>query len=103
MTKKIILVSLLLLLFLCGCSNDEDAKYSKGLDISYDKITNTYTVVGIGFCFDSDVVIPKNVEYISALVFLNCQNLTIYCEATEKLAEWYSDWSAGSSKVIWGY
>ena len=54
MKSKLILVILLLVLLLSGCS-----RKSEGLEFKLSDDKTYYTVIGIGTCEDSDIIIPK--------------------------------------------
>ena len=49
------------------------------------------------------VFIPLSVTVIGDSAFAGCKNLTIYCEAETKPAEWSIDWNPENCKVVWGY
>ena len=91
--KKILPVCLLLFILLLGFTsckdnvqeNDEieDSKksFSVGLNYGLDSDTQSYHVVGIGTCTDTDIVIPSSynglpVTEISGRAFIMCKNLT---------------------------
>ncbi|MBQ9118220.1 MAG: hypothetical protein IJY11_03350 [Clostridia bacterium] len=41
----------------------------------------------------TEIVIPDSVTSINKYAFGECDNLTIYCEATSKPIGWDSDWN----------
>lgn len=49
------------------------------------------------------IFIPLEVGSIGMFAFGDCDNLTIYCEATEKPNGWSSMWNIDERPVIWGY
>ncbi len=49
------------------------------------------------------VFIPSSVTVIGDSAFVGCKNLTIYCEAETKPAEWSIVWNPENCKVVWGY
>ncbi|MBR2441491.1 MAG: leucine-rich repeat domain-containing protein, partial [Clostridia bacterium] len=57
----------------------------------------------------TSIIIPARVAYIKSEAFYNCQNLTIYCEASSKPSGWASDWNlllygqVDVCPVVWGY
>lgn len=55
--------------------------------------------------FLKSIFIPKTVREIGIYAFTGCNNLTIYCEAASKPANWDSEWNdgfAGDIPVVWG-
>lgn len=49
------------------------------------------------------IIIPSSVEEIKWEVFLDTNELTIYCEAEEQPSGWDSHWNTNESPVVWGY
>ncbi len=55
------------------------------------------------------VIIPLSVTQIADSAFLNCGNLTVYCEASQKPDGWGDDWNITDwsnknyASVVWGY
>ena len=55
------------------------------------------------------VIIPLSVTQIADSAFLNCGNLTVYCEASQKSDGWGDDWNITDmsnqnyASVVWGY
>ena len=57
-------------------------------------------------CSDLEIAyIPDSVIETNSYIFYKSENLTIYCEATEKPAKWPTipKWNASDSPVNWGY
>lgn len=52
---------------------------------------------------EAPIIIPLSVEFIEALAFSECENVTIYCEAESKPDGWADNWNDGSITVVWGY
>ncbi len=57
-----------------------DTHYSNGLEYSLDDISNTLSVIGIGTCIDTDLVIPNSINGIAVTsiqeeAFSYCSNL----------------------------
>ena len=50
----------------------------------------------------TSIVIPNSVTSIGSWAFVNCDNLTIYCEATSKPSGWADVWTIGG-QVHWGF
>lgn len=54
-------------------------------------------------CYNlKSVTIHKNVQKVDDYAFVNCPNLTIYCEADSKPEGWRDDWAIDVKEVIWG-
>ena len=49
------------------------------------------------------VIIPISVTHIGNLAFVNCDNVVFYCESTEQMEDWSSNWCPESSEIIWDY
>ena len=47
------------------------------------------------------VLIPLSVAEIGPTQFVDCENLTVYCEASSKPDGWDGSWSDGATTVIW--
>lgn len=102
--KKLLIaiISIVLLLTLCSCDTDSCLKFKL-------KDDGTYSVSAKATAFFcEDIVIPDTVTQIGANNFVNCKNVTLYCEASAKPDTWYKDWNLYVSgnyylPVIWGY
>lgn len=46
------------------------------------------------------IFIPISVTYIDHDAFLNCPNLTIYCEASSQPETWHDNWNSDNLLVI---
>ena len=51
----------------------------------------------------STIVIPKSVTTMEWMIFVDCDNLTIYCEAEAQPSGWHSNWNYSNCPVEWGY
>ena len=49
------------------------------------------------------IFIPSGVIRIGSEAFMDCSNLTIYCEAESQPSEWDREWNCSDVPVIWGY
>ena len=49
------------------------------------------------------IEIPSSVETIGDYAFYECNNLTIYCEATTQPDGWNSSWNYSNRPVVWGH
>lgn len=75
-------------------------------------VPNTYLglpVISVGnYAFEDreslmSVTIPSSVTSIGSRAFLDCSNLTIYCEAAYEPSGWDSWWNYSNRPVVWGY
>ena len=48
-------------------------------------------------------IIPNSVTSIGYYAFYGCINLTIRCEANDKLSDWNEHWNPNNCVVVWGY
>ena len=70
-------------------------------------IPNSVTYIG-QYVFNkctglTSVTIPNSVtEIFGGMVFKDCTNLTIYCEAETKPEKWSSNWNSDNLPVVWG-
>lgn len=51
----------------------------------------------------TEIIVPKSVTTLGIYAFENCENLTIYCEATSKPEGWNDYWNIDVKDVVWGY
>ena len=51
----------------------------------------------------TSIEIPKTITSIGSLAFMDCNELTIYCEAEEKPQGWSDSWNYSERPVIWGH
>ena len=66
--------------------------------------TTTIEYEAFGECDDlQTVIIPNSVTSIAEFAFVNCFNLTIYCEADTAPETWVYDWNFSQCPVVWGY
>ena len=49
------------------------------------------------------IVIPDGIAIIGADAFVECTNLTIYCEVETQPSGWSSDWNSSDCTVEWNY
>ncbi len=74
--------------------NDGNGNYEKVVDL---EIPNTVTSIGRYQFYNFDqlqsITIPSSVETIDTGAFNECDNLTIYCEATSKPNTFNDDWN----------
>jgi hypothetical protein len=47
------------------------------------------------------IVIPDSVTLIRSRAFVNCNALTIYCEAKSQPSGWYPEWNYDNRPVVW--
>ena len=51
----------------------------------------------------TEIIIPNSVTSIGTLAFMECNKLTIYCEAKSKPESWNGSWNPSNCPVVWGY
>ena len=49
------------------------------------------------------IVIPQSVTSIGNYAFINCDDVSIKCEAEQKPGGWLNEWVDADAEVIWGY
>ena len=64
------------------------------------------TLRELAFCYCEgmeSIVIPKSVSSIGKEAFVDCDKLTIYCEAETQPTGWEQGWNVENCPVEWGY
>lgn len=75
-------------------------------DLTYVSIPNSVTSIN-GWAFRdckklTSITIPNSVTFVDWLVFDDCPNLTIYCEAESEPTGWAGYWNYSNRPVVWG-
>ncbi|MDE6285288.1 MAG: InlB B-repeat-containing protein [Bacilli bacterium] len=103
--KKLLIIAVISVLsltavLLCACNNN-NTHTEKHIVISSD-VTRIEAGAYKDYKNLETIFIPKSVKSVGANVFVGCENLTIYAEEDESIAEWDIKWNSTSRPAIFG-
>ncbi|MCI9562218.1 MAG: leucine-rich repeat protein [Clostridia bacterium] len=100
---------------IAGCKNSEipnnvaiigdGAFEGKGLHKMVEIPKSVKEIGNLAFASNSflAIIIPNSVTKMGSLVFDDCLNLTIYCEASSRPKGWSTSWNNDHNQVVWNY
>ncbi len=67
------------------------------------RVCNFIEIGELYFIQIENIEIPSSVTKIGEMAFIDCYNLTIYCEAESEPGNWSLSWNYSNRQVVWGY